>query len=305
MADVGGANTGKKALLEVHYSSESVLDRMKQVPEGNHSRTQVADGRFTTTDFETTLQRVERGWDGVTDKVSDFGDKLVHLMTNARPYANALEFGEDGDWVDVGKYLDGEVDECFASLVEGNPVPVRSLNMIVNITCNYHVNASAMQMRGAALAYLVDWFRANGVNINLWAVMYTENITDSEGHDQNTLHLHRIDTAEGYSLNQLASYIALPDFMRRVGFGIEELMMNLPSCTHSAYGQAREFIVDGKAKHTVPREAIDILGGEEAIAKALYFGCCSNDWDDIDYTVDTICKIIDDFNGVNKREEVA
>jgi hypothetical protein len=292
-----------EAYLEVHYGTETILERMRQVPEGNHSRTMVPDGRFTTTTFDITLARVKNGWDGVTDKVSDFGDKLTHLMANMRPYANALEFGEDGDWVDVGKYLDGELDECFASLVNGNPVPVRSLNMLVNITCNCYVNADAMQMRGAAIAYLVDWFRANGVNIQLWAAMYTEGLPGGKlGHKVNTLHLHKIDTAEGYSLNQLASYIALPDFMRRVGFALEELTTDQPSC--GDYGTAREFVVGGRAVSTISREAINILGGEEAIAKALYFGCCSNAWSGIEYTIDTICKIIDDFNGV-KREEGA
>ena len=292
-----------EAHLEVHYGTETILERMRQVPEGNHSRTMVPDGRFTTTTFDITLDRVKNGWDGVTDKVSDFGDKLTHLMTNMRPYANALEFSEDGDWVDIGKYLDGELDECFASLVNGNPVPVRSLNMIVNITANSVVKADAMQMRGAAIAYLVDWFRANGVNIQLWAAMYSENVPGGKlGDSVNTLHLHKIDTAEGYSLNQLASYIALPDFMRRGGFALEELMTDQPSC--GTYGRASEFIRDGVALTPVSREAINILGGEEAIAKALYFGCCSNEWDDIEYTIDTICKIIDDFNGV-KRVEAA
>jgi hypothetical protein len=294
-------HNAKEAHLEVHYGTESILERMKQVPEGNYSRTMIPDGRFTTTTFPITLDRVKNGWDGVTDKVSDFGDKLTHLMTNMRPYANALEFGEDGDWVDIGKYLDGDLEECFVSIVDGNPVPVRSLNMIVNITANCHINAAAMQMRGAAIAYLVDWFRRNGVNIQLWAAMYSEDVPGGKlGDEVNTLHLHKIDTTEGYSLNQLATYIALPDFMRRVGFGLEELITEQPRC--GTYGHAMEFIENGRAIKNVPRKAIDILGGEEAVAKALYFGCCSNEWANIDYTIDTICKTIDDFNGV-KREE--
>ena len=296
------APTRNGTLLEVHYSTETILKRMAEVPEHNHSRTMTANGSFTTTTFKETIKRVEFGWNGVTDKVTDFGDKLVHLMTNARPGLNALEFGEDGDWVDIGRYLDGDSEDCFVSLVEGNPVPVRSLNMIVNITANCSTRASALQMRGAAISYLIDYFRRCGVNINLWAVDASSCVPMPDGSDRNTLAMFRIDTTEGYSLNQLASYIALPDFFRRVGFAINELMTNQASC--GSYGRAWDFIEKGKANKQVPQHAIDVLGGEEAIAKSLYFGMVTDEWDEFDYTVNEICNIIDTFNGV-KREEVA
>jgi hypothetical protein len=173
--------------------------------------------------------------------------------------------------------------------------------MIVNITANCTTRASSLQMRGAAIAYLIDYFRRCGVNIALWAVDASSGCPAPEG-DKNILAMFNINTNEGYSLNQLASYIALPDFFRRVGFAISELLTNQPNC-HS-YGGAWDFIANGKAAKEVPDEAIEALGGTEAIAKSLYFGTVSNDWDDFDYTVNEICNIIDTFNGV-KKEEVA
>jgi len=287
-----------ETLLEVHYSTETILQRMKEVPEGNHSRTMSPDGHFTTTTFKETIKRVENGWDGVTNSVNDFGEKLVHLMTNARPGINSLEYGEDGDWVDIGRYLDGDSEECFVSLVEGAPVPTRSLNMIVNITANCMTHASALQMRGAAIAFLIDYFRGRGVNIALWAVDASAGCPTPMG-DKNILAMFNINTNEGYSLNQLASYIALPDFFRRVGFAVSELLAGTPSC--GSYGGAWDFIENGKAVKAVPPDAIDILGGPEAISKSLYFGTVDNSWDDFDYTVNEICNIIDTFNGVTKE----
>jgi len=291
----------KLTLVEVHYSTESILQRMKEVPKDNQSRTMEPNGSFTTTTFDKTIKRVENGWDGVTNKVTDFGEKLVHLMTNARPGLNALEYREDGDWVDIGRYLDGDTEECFVSLVEGSPVPTRSLNMIVSITANCSTNASALQMRGAAIAFLIDYFRGRGINIALWAVDSTAGCPMGDGSSKNILAMFNINTNEGYSLNQLASYIALPDFFRRVGFAVSELLAGTPNC--GSYGRAWDFIENGKAAKEVPRQAIDILGGEEAIAKALYFGTVTNAWDNFDYTVDQICNIIDTFNGVNKEVE--
>lgn len=280
-------------LHEIHHTTESLVERMRQVPVGNRSRAGNVGGDFTVTDWNGALGYIENGYREVTGEISQFSDKLTVRMSNERPGLDSIKYGEEGDWVDIDRYLNKEYDECFVELVEGNPKPIRSLNIIVNISANAYVRSSALMMRGAAISYLCDYFRRIGINIDLWVVDYSDQVPNHGAYADITA-LFKIDTNEGFSVNQLASYVALPDFLRRISFAISELLTDQQHC--GSYGRAGDLIENGKLRRGVPRAVEDALGGPDAIANALYFGRPENDWESFEWTVKEICRIIDEFN---------
>jgi hypothetical protein len=284
-----------KNLFEIHHTSASLVDRMKTVPAGNNSVTRQGGDNFCIADWDTTLDYVQNGWSGVASDMSAFGERISIEVANERPGLDALSYGEDGDWVDIDKYLERDYEHTFVSLVEGEPKPIRSLNIVINVSANGMVRASALQMRGAAVAYLCEYFRRVGVNIDLWVCDWSGDVPGGDhGESVNISCLFRIDTNEGFSVNQLAAYVALPDFLRRMSFAISELQTNRREC--GGYGRAGDLIRSGKLVPGVPKEISNALGGADAIAKALYFGVPSNEWDDMEYTVEQIVDIIDKFN---------
>lgn len=289
-----------KCVHEIHYTSESLVDRMRTVPATNHSRTMEANGSFCIADWDTTLDYVQNGYKGVADEISTFADRIEIAVANARPGLDSLSYGEDGDWVDIDRYLE-KADECFVSLVEGQPKPIRSLNIIINVSANGHILAESLQMRGAAIAYLCDYFRRVGINIDLWVCDYSEGVpkyktsnTSASQKRYDITCLFKIDTNEGFSVNQLAAYVALPDFLRRMSFAVSELLTDQPNC--HGYGRAGDPIVNGAIRDNVPPQVEDALGGPEAVKQALYFGVPDNCWSDMNYTVKKIIEIIDNFN---------
>ena len=77
-----------------------------------------------------------------------------------------------GDYVDIGRYLDGE-PECFGVSYNGNPSNLHATIMF-NVSTPYFVKEDMLNHRAARMLRLVDWMESQGVRCQIRAFESTE-----------------------------------------------------------------------------------------------------------------------------------
>lgn len=121
-----------------------------------------------------------------------------------------LEWGVQGDFLDVGRFLEGE-PECFGSLTNGNPRSKR-VQITLNNTWASVVNKKTILYRSKRLLRLVDWLEGQGVRTSIVSI-------SSSQVEHLEIIVKRFD--EPLSITDLA-IVAHSDFLRRIIFRFDE-----------------------------------------------------------------------------------
>ena len=131
-------------------------------------------------------------------------------LTSEESVGKDVTFDVTGDYVDVGRFLEGQ-PECFGVAYNGNPSNVR-VNLLINVSAVSYVTAEALQRKQERVLRLVDWLENQGVRCRVVGYESTH-----------TAHMEIMvkDFHESLDLNDVA-VITHGDFLRRVAFLVSE-----------------------------------------------------------------------------------
>ena len=200
---------------------ESWLDHYKSHDSSTTANDERRDWSGDAT-FAECVRMLRHGWKPA-DKYNAAGlaDRVRAKSGDADRYNVA--FDVSGDFIDVGAFLTGE-PECWG-YTEVSTVPVRKVDIIVNLTASAGVSAKQMKQRGIAIAALIDNLRKRH-EVTLKAVFVARGGTGTK----HALAEFQIDTKRLYSPDLLYFYLAHPGFFRKVGFRVLEIAEEIYSC---------------------------------------------------------------------------
>jgi hypothetical protein len=93
-------------------------------------------------------------------------------LTSEETIGKDVLYDVSGDYVDIGRYLDGE-PECFGVSYNGNPSNLHATIMF-NVSTPWFVNEEMLNHRAARMLRLVDWMESQGVRCQIRAFESTE-----------------------------------------------------------------------------------------------------------------------------------
>jgi hypothetical protein len=136
-----------------------------------------------------------------------------------------VEYDTNGDYVDVGRFLEGE-PECFGRMIDGNPRG-RRVNLMINTSWGCWVKPASITERSKRIQRLVDWLENQQVRTSILAVESTHcaHIEILVKNHDDILDMRDI------------AVISHPEFLRRLIFRFDEYS---PTWSHG-YGSPRDF----------------------------------------------------------------
>ena len=131
-------------------------------------------------------------------------------LTEHNSSGNSVEYNKTGDFLDVSKFLGGDMD-CFGSMTDGN-LQNRYMNLIITIGGNAGVSDGELRAYAEIIQEIVDFLENNKIRCKVEA--FTTN-------ECSTLQLTVKDYDEPLSLSDIF-VITNPDFFRRLHFRVAE-----------------------------------------------------------------------------------
>jgi len=143
------------------------------------------------------------------NEIRVFEEKLTSLQSPDNQ-GNDIYYDVTGDFVDVGKYLEG-VPETYGNMYMGNPRAFFA-TIMVNLSATCYFDQRALQARSKRILRLVDWLEGQQIRTKILAFHSTQC-------EYVECVVKRYQ--DSFSLDDLA-IISSPDFLRRVLFRISE-----------------------------------------------------------------------------------
>jgi hypothetical protein len=142
-------------------------------------------------------------------QVRTFKEESIKL-TAEENIGKDIQYGVTGDYVDIGRFLDGE-PECFGIAYNGNPAGLQA-TILFNVSTPWYIDEALLNHRAARMLRLVDWMESQGVRCQMRAIESTE-----------CAHMDiRVKAFEdAVDMNALA-VATHSDFLRRVAFLVAE-----------------------------------------------------------------------------------
>jgi hypothetical protein len=193
------------------------------------------------------LELARHGWPAGLAQVSELSGNVS--ASSGAAFGRVLEYDVAGDWIDVGRYVEG-VPDC-AVAVRRRPVVSRVVKIVANITCAGQIPADWVLRRGAAIIELVDLLENSGVRCELWAC-----VASVRKFHASYFNIKLKAADDGLDRDRLAFWLCHAAAGRRIGFALRE---GLPAEYRKAIGYSRS---DGA--YGSPTDAImpcDILLG--------------------------------------------
>ena len=108
----------------------------------------------------------DRPWDVRTFSRNDVPLKFAENV------GNAVEYDVTGDYIDMGRFLDGE-PECWGHNVMGNPQGLFA-TIVINLSASAFFEGEALRRRGERITRLVDWLESQHIRTEILAINASE-----------------------------------------------------------------------------------------------------------------------------------
>jgi len=200
------------ALAEDGKSEMSIFSRQ--------SRTYDAADWYGTSTFEEALDLARFGWPEGLERVSAIVERIkeVHSLSGSRVKSVETIYDLAGGFVDVGRFLSGEV-ECMGNFEEVIKEGYgKILTIALNISSSAGVSAEMLSIRGAATLALVDILEYCGRSCE---VILTEATLNGYG-GQLEYHVPIKLAGEMLDLDRLSFSMTHPSVLRRLMFSVSE-----------------------------------------------------------------------------------
>ncbi len=218
-------------------NTAELIEFVKCIPDKNYSKTYDRPS-FCKYTFDETVDAIQNGWrEGVRDLLDineQIDSKLDEIMS-----AWGIRYDVSGEYIDMGRYVIGEPECCGSVVRDVQLKPV--VNIFVANDGNHLINQQAFEKRGAVILSLVDQLRKDHI-VKVFpycsaADIYLRGITEY----YNSIVMFGVDTVNEYSKEVLAAYVAHPGLLRRICFGIEEVLFDKKDLRHCLYGSTLRF----------------------------------------------------------------
>jgi len=233
MARIKEVGTRKKLHVEFDSVPEvfRVIKKMKWTPQRDESSNSNHGGSFHTfTDLAEALDVFENH----PERIREFSQNDDRL-TNIESPGKDVEFGVTGDFIDIGRVLEG-IPEVFGNAVMGNP---KSVFCTINILDSFvsYTSPEYQIAKQKRILRLVDWLESQGVRCQIVSsgdseVIYSSVVIKEFG--------------DPFDLNHLAVSMH-PDWLRRVMF----LIMEQSKTWQWGYGNSEAY--DNRMKQYKPQ----------------------------------------------------
>lgn len=140
---------------------------------------------------------------------------LVNDLQMTAPRHDPVYRLDEGRWVDVARYVKGE-PECWGDMVEVGDMPIRGINIAINVSAEAGLKASALDRVGVHIGSAVIGLQARGLRVGLYIV---ETCTSGSS----TLVISVPINPFGGPIDvAVLSAVLRPQFFRRVLFAAQE-----------------------------------------------------------------------------------
>lgn len=129
----------------------------------------------------------------------------------------AVEFDVTGDFLDIGRYLEGE-PEHFGNMIAGNPRGLR-VNITLDMSWRWDVAQATINARSKRILRLIDWLESQQIRTSVTVIESTQC-----GHVEIAVKTHD----QQLSINDIA-VISHSDFLRRIIFRWKEYSKTITS----------------------------------------------------------------------------
>ena len=255
----------RNALIAKFDSVQSVfkaIDKLHWTPKRGESSNKGRGGSGDDFNEFNSLKECIDIFSNKPHTVRKFTEEALRL-TAEESIGKDVQFDVVGDYIDIGRFLDGE-PECFGVAYQGNPAGLYT-TLIVNLSSVYHVTADAMNHKQARILRLVDWMESQGVRCQIRGFIST---------DCSHIDVTVKDFSQAVDMNALAVTMH-SEFLRRIGFVIDE-----QSDTWSyGYGSPRDFSRSMRDTYeAIPEDGLTVFVSDQS----------HSDKQDIDKAFDTL-----------------
>jgi len=180
-----------------------------------------------TDKFEEAVELARRGWPEGSAKALEFrasiADAVREIITSR---SQSVSYDVSGQWVDIGRYLDGE-PECFGNLeATGDTASQPVVKLYVNLAASGAVSVESLFARGAVILAAIDVLEATGRRVEVIAAKGSRGRTIHETY----VTIKRAD--QPVDADRLAFVLAHAACLRRLFFSVMEQAGHLPNSTY-------------------------------------------------------------------------
>jgi hypothetical protein len=229
-SEVKGPQDAKSHYYDSLGELAAAVDEIFKRPGPRHDGLVAADERkpaFYGHDFPNFAAlrgAIDRGWQKGAATIETLRAEAGPAIDRIRERSEELVFDVSGQWLDVGRMLDGE-PECFGSFaqVDYGGGSSKVIRVDINIACSCGVSPEQFARRGAAAAAFVDLLESSGRRVELHAVagIYGNRVNDPIKRSQ-LIRVKIKSASEPLDLSRVAVAIVDPGVFRRMMLAVAE-----------------------------------------------------------------------------------
>lgn len=150
---------------------ETVGEFLADSAKGNHSDSH-AEGnkRFAGTEtFAEAIELATNGWSDGTKRINVLRAQLTDFVSRAvAAKSKSLNWDVTGDFLDVGRYLNGEPEVFGSYEADGEQTVAKVTKIVANVSAIGSVQSESIFSAGAAIFAAVDLLESLGHRVELW-----------------------------------------------------------------------------------------------------------------------------------------
>lgn len=199
---------------------ENVGDFLADARKGNHPDSH-GEGKkdfHGTRTFRKAVALATQGWPEGRQRLESLRAELDEAVRKAvEAKASIQTFDVVGDYIDVGRVLEGEPECCGSYLdAEGGHAKGRVVKIVANVSALGHVGQRQIFSLGAAIYAAIDLIESLGSRVELWL---------GSGSSLDVKRLNVLvkvkDAAQPFEGDRLAFYLCNAASLRRLFFSVE------------------------------------------------------------------------------------
>jgi hypothetical protein len=202
---------------------ESVGEFLADACQGNHPDShKEGDKSFSGTNtFAEAVALAEKGWPKGRERLEALRADLESTVRKAvEAKAATQHYDVVGDYIDVGRVLEGEPECCGTYLdAEEGHAKSKVVKLVANVSALGHVNQRQIFSLGAAIYAAIDLIESLGTRVELWLGSGSHR-RHGDGKRLNVQDKIK-DAAQPFEGDRLAFYLCNAASLRRLFFSVE------------------------------------------------------------------------------------
>lgn len=217
-----GEEGGKTRTIEFD-DFDDFLHTVRTVPRSSGA------GDSSESNNESKTWDMNAGWDGANEMANRGWSDGLAKMARVRDLVDMPDqsdrsiqaqafYSDEGDEVDIDRYLDGEPECMIQFTPELTPSYGRVAKIIVNLAASCGISSATQYHRGAAACILIDALESAGVRCEVWCLPFCSR--EGKNRFVSKILVKRPD--QHVEPDRMAYMLAHPAVMRRLGFRLLE-----------------------------------------------------------------------------------